>query len=218
MSIRDWVVVQLRKGGREVGVVGEHGVRVVRPNRPDAVAFCVEPDSMSPFTIDALQNAVDELPQAGMVIVTRRIVDPEVYDRARDLKVCVDTFGGFDRALGEFDDISQYVHPEETYLRKRMTATRAVTLVTRRGHRAWELERSNRLRQLMIVTHDRYELTDDGFIEIFNQYPMLNLDALVITNPAARGFGARVVRSAQRAGIPLYTLNDFIDEIRKPWT
>jgi hypothetical protein len=111
-----------------------------------------------------------------------------VYDRARELDVCVDTFGGFDRAIGEFDDISKYVHPEEIYIRKRMAATRVVTSVTRRGHRAWELTCINKLRPLTIVTHDRYELTDDGFTEILNLYPKLDLDALVITNPSAQGF------------------------------
>ena len=59
---------------------------------------------MNTFTVDALQDAVDELPQAGMVIVIRRVVDPEVYDRARELEVCVDTFGGFDRALRGFGE------------------------------------------------------------------------------------------------------------------
>lgn len=218
MSIRAWVVVQLRKGSRAVEAVGEHGVRVLRAGRAVAVAYCVEADTVNPFTADALQDAVDELPQAGMVIVTRRVVDPEVYDRARELGVCVDTFGGFERALREFDDISKYAHPEEIYIRKRITANRAVTSVIRWGHRAWELQRIKGLRPLIIVTHDRYELTDDGFSEILSQYPKLDLDALVITNPSAQGFGDRVVKSAQQAGVPLYTLNDFIDEIRKPWT
>ncbi len=171
MSIRAWVMEQLRKdsqvvkASRMVEAVGEHGVKVLRPGRPDAVAYCVEPDSVNPFTVDALQDAVDELPEAGMVIVTRRVVDPEVYDRVRELDVGVDTFGGFVRAVEGFDDISHYVAPEEKYIRGRMAATKAVTSVTRRGHRAWELERINGLRPLMIVTHDRYELTDDGFTE-----------------------------------------------------
>jgi hypothetical protein len=218
MSIRAWVIGQLHKRSRVVEAVGEHGVKVVRLGRPDAVAYCVEPDSVNPFTVDALDDAVKELPQTGMVIVTRRGVDPEVYDRARKLEVCVDTFGGFDRAIGEFDDISKYVHSEEIYIRKRMAATRVVTSVTRRGHRAWELTRINKLRPLTIVTHDRYELTDDGFTEILNLYPKLDLDALVITNPSAQGFGDRVAKSARHAGVPLYTLNDFIDEIRMPWS
>ncbi|MGH3825200.1 MAG: hypothetical protein ACRDRA_20535 [Pseudonocardiaceae bacterium] len=81
MSIRAWVVMELRKDSRAVEAVGEHGVKVLRPGLPDAVAYCVEPDSANPFTADALQDAVDELPQAGMVIVTRRVVDPEVYER-----------------------------------------------------------------------------------------------------------------------------------------
>jgi hypothetical protein len=209
---------QLRNDCEVAEAIGEHGVKVLRPGRPDAVAYCVEPDSVNPFTADALRDAIDELPQAGMVIVTRRSTDPDVYDRAGELGVCVDTFGGFSRALLEFDDISQYFHPEEAYIRRRMLVTKAVTSVTRRGHRAWQLDRINGLRTLTIVTHDRYELTDDGFIEILNQYPKLDLDALVITNPSAEGFGDRVVKSAQQAGVPLYTLNDFVYEIRMPWT
>jgi hypothetical protein len=86
------------------------------------------------------------------------------------------------------------------------------------SHGGRELERINGVRPLIIVTHDRYELTDDGFTEILNQYPKLDLGALVITNPNAQGFGDRVAKSAQHAGLPLCTLNDFIDEIRKPWT
>jgi hypothetical protein len=151
-----------------------------------------------------------------MMIVTRRVVDPEVYDRACELAVCVDTFGGFGRAVrGSMTSPGTSTQKRST---SGMAATRAVTSVTRRGHRAWELERIKGPRPLMIVTHDRYELTDDGFTEIPNQYPKLDLDALVITNSSAQGFGDRVMRSAQQAGVPLYTLNDFIGEIRKPWT
>lgn len=218
MSIRDWVLRQLRKDSYVVQAVGEHGVEVLRRNRPDAFAYCVEPDSATPVTVEDLEDAVEELPQAGMVIVTRRAVDPGVHERARELDVSVDTFGGFQRALWEFDDISEYVHPEETYFRRRMAATRVVTSVTRRGHRAWELERVSGLRPLMVVTHHPYELTDDAYSDVLNGYPKLDLDALVITNPSARGFGARVAKSALRAGVPLYTLHDFIDEIDEPWT
>jgi hypothetical protein len=225
MTIRKWVLNQLNENirglyrrGVRVEAVGEHGVKVLRQGRPDAVGYCVEPDSVDPFTVQALEDAMNELPQTGMVIVTRRIVDPDVYQRAPVLGVCVDTFGGFIRAMDDFDDISEYVHPEESYFRRRLSFTRAVTSLTRRGHRAWELQRINQLRPLTVVTHDRYELTDDGFAEILNQYPKLDLDALVITNSAAQGFGDRVVQSSQRAGVPLYTLNEFIAKIRDPWT
>lgn len=218
MSIRDWVVSQLRKDAREVEAVGEHGVKVLRMGRPDAIGYCVERDSVNPFTVQALQHAVTELPDAGMVIVTRRVVDPDVYDQARELKVCVDTFGGFSRALDDLDDISEYVHREEEYIRRRLMATRAVTSMIRRGHRAWELQRVNGLRPLTIVTHDRYEMTEYEFTAVLNQHPKLDLDAFVITNPNAHGIGNRAVVSAQQAGIPLYLLDEFIAEIRKPWT
>ncbi|MGW7595146.1 hypothetical protein, partial [Streptomyces rubiginosohelvolus] len=154
----------------------------------------------------------------NMVIMTRRPVDPDVHSRALERGVCVDTFGGFNRAITYFDDISDYVHPEEEYFRKRMAFTRAVVSVIRRGHRAWELQRKNGLRSLTVVTHDRYELTDEGFCKILDEYPSLDIDALVITNPSAQGFGKRVVTSAREANVPLYRLDDFASKIRDTWT
>jgi len=224
MTIQNWVIGQLVKSvrfngwpGITVEPIGEHGVKALRPGRPDAVGYCVEPDNVNQFTVRVLEEAVSELPQTGMIIVTRRVVDPEVYQRAPELGVCVDTFGGFTRAVGTFDDVSRYLHTEETYFRKRMSFTRVVTSVIRRGHRAWELKRANRLRSLTVVTHERYELTDDEFAMLLNQYPMLPLDALVITNSAAQGFGDRVVKSSQQVGVPLFTLDDFVSQIRAPW-
>lgn len=224
MTIRSWVLEQLHKYIRDnsrtgvtVEPLGDHGVKARRPGRPDAVGYCVEPDRVNPFTVRMLEDATNELPQAGMIIVTRRPIAPDVHQRAIELGVCIDTFGGFARAIGQFDDVSQYVHPEETYFRKRMAFTRAVISIVRRGHRAWELHRINQLRPLTVVTHERYELTDDEFAGILEKYPQLDLDALVITNPSAQGFGDRVVKSSQQANVPLYTLNEFASRIREPW-
>ncbi|MGW0290617.1 hypothetical protein [Streptomyces tuirus] len=211
------MVKQLKDSGEAVQAVGECGVRVARVGRPDATGYCVEPGSL-PFTVPMLEEALGDLPEAGMVIVTRRPVEPDVYSRALELGVCVDTFGGFNRAITFFDDISDYVHPEEAYFRKRMASTRAVVSVSRRGHRAWEMQRINGLRSLTVVTHDRYELTDEGFSGILDQYPSLDIDALVITNPSAQGFGKRVVTSAREANVPLYRLDDFASKIRDRWT
>jgi hypothetical protein len=225
MSIRDWVIQQLRKQTSFAGkpppaveAVGSNGVKVIRPGRPDAIAYCLEPDSVNPFTTDGLVSALGELPQAGMVVVTRRLADPDVYQRASELNVCVDTFGGFVRAIDDFDDISQYVHPEEKYVRARLAATRAVTSVARRGHRAWTVVRTDGLRPLTIVTVDRYELTDEQFAAVLHGYPKLTMDALVVTNPNAQGFGSRVINSAQQAGVPLLKIDDFVRRIREPWT
>ncbi len=223
MSIRNWVFEQLRKEYQmshktwSIEEIGNHGVRVLRPKQTDAIAYCAEPDRVYPFTAADLNDALTEIPLTGMVVVTRRVVDPEVYNQARETKVCVDTFGGLTRALANFEDISNYVHPEETYLRKRLAATRVVTSVTRKGHRAWALERKGDLRTITIVSHDRYELTDEGFTEVLNQYPDIHVDALVVTNPSAQGFGKRVTRTAAQAEIPLRTLDDFLNEIREPW-
>jgi hypothetical protein len=153
-----------------------------------------------------------------MVIVTRRIVEPEVHLRAPELDVCVDTFGGSTRAIDDFVDISDCVHPEESYFRTQMSATRAVMSVIRRGHRAWGLYRVKGLRSLTVMTHEQYELTDDEFADLLDQDLKLDLDALVVTNSAAQGIGDRVVNSSQQAGVPLYTLNEFASRIRDPWT
>lgn len=212
------MIGQLRNGSRTVAPIGRHGVRVLRPGRPDAVGYCVVPDPENPFAADDLDDAIGEVPDVGMVIVTRRLVDPDVYDRARAHSVCVDTFGGFVSALSGCEDVATYIHREEIYLRDRLAATRAVTATIKCGHRAWRIARTGGLRPLVIAAHDRYELTDDGFGDVLRQYPKLALDALVVTNPNAQGFGDRVVRSAGRAGVPLFTLNDFLDAIREPWT
>ncbi|WP_416873610.1 hypothetical protein [Kitasatospora sp. SC0581] len=221
MSIRSWVIKQLQKefhsSHSSIQSIGENGVRVTRLGRPDATGYCVEPDG-SPFTAPMLDEAIAELPEVGMVIVTRRVVDADVYSRALELGVCVETFGGFSRAVTFLDDISSYMHPEEEYFRRRISRTRIVSSVSRRGHRAWELQRINGLRPLTVVTHDRYELTDEGFAGVLDQYPGIDIDALVITNPSAQGFGKRVVTSAREANIPLYKLDDFIGKIRERWT
>lgn len=225
MTIRDWVLEKLGESTDFSGIskisaeiLGENGVKVQRNGRPDAVAYCAEPDSSKPFSIEDLNNALIELPQTQMIIVTRRSVAPGVYARAGEVGVCVDTFGGFTTALLRFDDISQYVHSEETYVRKRLARTRVVTSVTRVGHRAWFLTRRNGLRPLTIVTLDRYELTDDGFGAAVDKYPEIQPDAIVVTNPSAQGFGDRVINSSKQAGIPLFKIDDFVSKIHESWT
>lgn len=225
MTIRDWIVKQLREqddfGGRSkiksVEALGAHGLKVERAGLANAFAFCVEQGAGTSFSVEELDDALRELPAAQMVVVTRRGVAPGVYARAAELGVCVDTFGGFGRALQDFDDISKYIHPEEKYIRRRLAATRVVTSVDRIGHRAWQLTRNGDLRPLSIVTIDKYELTDEEFGAVIDQYPDLTPDALVVTNPSAQGFGERVVKSAKQTGIPLFKIDDFVSNIREPW-
>lgn len=217
MSIRSWILNRLTEDSMRAESVGLQGVRVLRPGQPDAVGYCVEPSAQREFTVAELELAVKDVPQLGMIIITRRAVAPDVYERANELGVSVDTFGGFVRAITFFDDVSQYVHPEENYFKNRIFATRVVSRVDRRGHRAWDIERSRGLRPLTVITHEPYELTDDDLTTLLNQYLNLDIDALVITNPNARGFGERVAKNARQAGIPILTLDQFIGEIRATW-
>ncbi|WP_216215715.1 hypothetical protein [Amycolatopsis aidingensis] len=220
MTVRDWVISEFRKDGRVIEPVGEHGVVASRTGRPDAVAYCCETTTITTVTAQVVSQALYEVPDTKMIIVflSRQLVDPDAYDHARERGVCLDTFGGFITAVDDYDDISRYRHREEKYLRRRLAATRAVTTVLRKGHRAWRLERVDGLRPLTIITDDKYETTDHEVTTALNRYPKLTPDAFVNTNPSTRGFSGRVVATTRNAGIRLLTLPDFLDAIRHPWT
>jgi hypothetical protein len=229
MTARDWVIAQLQKDSdfiwdrgniRRIEPVGDHGLIVTRAGRPAAVAFCCEPSSTPTVTASVVAQALNDLRGARMVVVflSRQLVDPEAYDLARQRGITIETFGGLTSAIMDWDDIAEYQHREEEYLRRRLTRASGVTSVIRKGHRAWLLERPTGLRPLTIITNDVYEVTDLGFTAAINQYPRLNPDAFVATNPSTSGFGGRVTESAQRAGIALLTLNGFLGTIRQPWT
>lgn len=217
MNIRDWAVNALRKDSFAARTASEHGVCVTRDGRPDAIAFCAPPGE-APFNVEDLHHALDEVPGAGMIVITRRTVDPAVYQRAKDLHVSIDTFGAYRRAVEDYDDIALYEHPEVRYFERRVYATQVVSSMVRLGHRAWCIERLNSLPRLTIATHEAYELTNAAFADTLNRYPTLKLDAVIATNPNTQGFGGSVAASAGHAGVRILTVNDFLSRIRVPWT
>lgn len=216
MSIRDWALDMLKKDSFVANPISDHGVCVTRNGRSSAIAFCA-PSSNTPFTLEDLGHALAELPEAGMIVITRRTVDPTVFRCAKELHVSIDTFGAFRRALEDCDDIALYEHPEVQYFERRVYATQAVSSLVRLGHRAWEIGRLNPLRSLTIATHEAYELTNAGLADVLSQYPTLKLDAVVATNPNTQGFGGLVSASAGNAEVKICTMNDFLSAVRTPW-
>ncbi|MFE5501346.1 hypothetical protein ACFQ73_02190 [Amycolatopsis japonica] len=220
MTARDWVISEYRKDGRVITPLGDHGIVVSRKGRPDAVAYCCEYATTTTVTAQVVARALLELPTTKMIMVflSRQLVTPDAYDLARERGVCIDTFGGFTTAVDDYDDISRYQHREEQYLRRRMAATRAVSTMLRKGHRAWWLERVNGLRPLTIITDDKYETTDLEVTAALDQYPALVPDAFVNTNPSTSGFSGRVLATTENADVRLFTLTEFLTTIRQPWT
>lgn len=217
MTIQTWCLKKLNEGGQfSASASGCHGIVVKRPREPSVVAYCLD-SSDEPFTSDDLDAALDELPDIQALVVVNRPLDAGVFENARTRELLVATFGHFERALAQ-TDITEFVHPEEQYLRKRLGQRREVTRVTRIGMRAWRIDRRKGLRPLTIVTHDRYEFTDDEMWQLVAQGPGLKVDAFVVTNPNSGGFGSRVVRSAANVGVALCTTNEFLDRLGEPWT
>lgn len=220
MSSRDWVVEQLRKDKHVVAPVGANGLIVSRPRRPDAVAYCCERSMIKIVTTEVVSQALHELPHTRMIVAFRngQQIHTDTYEFASACGVAIGTLGNLNGALRTCDDIGTYQDREEAYVRRRMTSSRAVTHVLRKGHSAWVLERPGRLRSLTILTSDAYEVTDLEFTNALNQYPTLDPDAFIATSPIVQGFSDRVSATARDVGIKLLTMNDFVRTLRAPWT
>ncbi|UJW32707.1 hypothetical protein L3Q67_02635 [Saccharothrix sp. AJ9571] len=219
MNSRDWVVQQLREDEHVVVPIGDNGLAVSRPGRPDAVAYCCERSTIKIVTTAVVARALIDLPQTQMVLVfLSQQIHTDTYEFAGDHGLAIGTLGNLHGALHSCDNIGTYQDREEAYVRRRMASLRAVTRVRRKGHSAWVLERPGKLRSITIVTSDAYEVTDLEFTNALNQYSTLAPDAFVATSPIVRGFSDRVSATARDAGIKLLTMNDFVRTLREPWT
>lgn len=216
MSIQSWCIRKLTAGGSYSATgFGTHGLHVKRPGLDDVVAYC--PDSSDvPFTESDLEAAFAEVPEAQALVLVNRPLDAGVFEVAVAEGLLVASFGHFERALGHAD-VTGFVHPEEVYLRRRLTQRSQVAGVSRIGMRAWRVDRTGRLRPLTIITHDRYEFTDDEMWQLIGAHPGVEPDAFVVTNPNTRGFGNRVATSAAGLGVVICTTNEFVARLGKTW-
>lgn len=224
MSSRDWVVQQIRKDPRRrvdkrvVAAVGDNGLIVTCPGRPDAVAYCCERSTVTVVTTDVIAGALHELPQTQMIIIfpSSQNIHPETYEFVRERRLSIGSLAGLNSALHQCHDIGTYLEREEKYVRDRIARSPAITRVLRKGPSLWVLERSRRLRSLTIATSDAYEVTDHAFTDAVNQHT--TLDAYVATSPNVQGFSNRVAETARDTGIKLLTMNDFVRTLSQPWT
>ena len=69
------------------------------------------------------------------------------------------------------------------------------------------------LSSLVVAFIEPYELTSDDIYGIAEDYRHLKLDAIVVTNPYARGFAPEPMAAARAMGIRLRTLNDFVSDL-----
>jgi hypothetical protein len=153
-----------------------------------------------------------------IVFLSSQEIHPDTYEFVREHRLAIGTLGDLHGALHACNDIGTYQHGEEKYVRSRMGNSPSVTRVLRKGHSAWMLERSGGLRSLTIITNDSYEVTDLEFTNALNQYPTLDLDAVVATSPNLRGFSNRVSETARDAGVKLLAINNFVRMLHQPWT
>jgi hypothetical protein len=216
VSIRGWIINKL-KDRYVLTLEGQHGLRVQRQGDPDAVVYCVEPSETVPFSVEDLDQALQEMPDAQFIVVIRRDVTHRAYERAEELGVCVDGFGELQSALGGDRNVATHHSRDVTYLRSRIERHRYVTEVWRRGKTAYEITRSGPLLPVVIVTIPHYELTSDGVYTILEEHDHLEVDAIVSTNPYARGFAREAVQAANRAGVEVLTLNDLLDRLGEAW-
>lgn len=216
MTIRNWIIDKLKKR-YVLDLEGDHGLRIGRQHQPDALVYCVEPDEVHPFDVDDLEAALEELPGAQFLVLVRRDATHRAYERAADEGVCVDTFGELSTALDADDDISAHQSREQTYVRSRMLGHRSTSEIRRRGKTAYEISRTGSMRHVTIVTIEHYELTADGVYTLLEEHDHLDVDAIVTTNPYARGFARQALHAAENADAELMTFNDFLAALSHKW-
>ncbi|WP_369134241.1 hypothetical protein [Modestobacter sp. I12A-02662] len=211
-GIQSWIAGKL-DDKYNVYLQGEQGLRIERPGAPTAHVYCIEPDEAALFDVEDLEAALTEMPQADFFVIVRRAVAHQAYERAEQLGVCLDTFGELQSALFSDYDIRSHRSKNNAYLQNRLRRSKYVESITRRGGAAYEITRVDSLRPLIIVTIDHYELTADGVYTVLDDYDHLVVDIIVTTNPYAMGFSRESWRVAERAGIEVDTLNNFLDRI-----
>ena len=224
MNSRDWVVQQIRTDPqrsidkRVVAPIGDNGLVVTRPGRPDAVAYCCERSTIEVITTAVVVRALHELPQTQMIIIfpSSQDIHAGTYEFVRERRLAIGSLNDLNSALHECNDIGTYEEREAKYVRNRITRPPAVTRVLRKGHNLWVLKRSGGLRSLTIVTSEAYEVTDHAFTNAVIQHPAL--DAYIATSPNVQGFSNRVSASARDTGVKLLTMNEFVRTLRQPWT
>lgn len=224
MALRDWIGDRLHEDeyGNPTGVIdvfpeGTHSLRVTREHLPAAYIYCAEVLD-EPFTPDDLEDALGELPGAQFIAVTKaRPVAGPTYGCADELGIAVGGVTTLQVALRSFRDIGSYRSKNHEYVQRRLNTHAVIRSWRRVGYDAYQIKRSGRLRDLVIITLNPYEITQEEAFRLLDQHSDVNVDALVNTNPNCRGFSRATLRAVSHAGVQILTLEDFMSSLRKTW-
>lgn len=223
MTLRDWIASKLpsehgyRTNVSKVEYICVHGLRVHRNGLPPVDVYCAEPDAEHAFTTTCLSEALAEMPDAEFVVVVRRAVAADAYPAADKLQVGLGGLGTLRGAL-LLDDVPGYRSSNQEYVEARLRRNRHVTGLFRQGYEAYEIERENGLRSLVVVTLNPYEVTQEEAYSLLDEHSHVRVDALVTTNPNCRGISAATTRAAANAGTRILTLADFLSALGEEWT
>jgi len=212
VSIRDWVAGKI-KDDFDVEPRGELGLVVKREGRPNAHVYCADANEHVLYSAEEFERAILEFPELEFVVLIKRDADHEVYERAGKIGVAIHSFGELSQALSASNDISHWETRDQAYLRRRMSYARSVESFEIKGRSAYLISRRGMLSSLVVAFIEPYELTSDDIYGIAEDYRHLKLDAIVVTNPYARGFAPEPMAAARAMGIRLRTLNDFVSDL-----
>jgi len=161
------------------------------------------------FGLEELADFLEVYPDCEAVVMIKRFPDVGVVEAARSRGVLVDLFGDVAQALRSRRPLREFQSRDEKYLRSRIETHQKVSGMVRIGLGAWRVERRG-LRELLIITHDRYEFPVDELLRLLSENPSLEPDAFVVTNPNTTGLSTRVKDAAAHTGIDIYLLKDFL--------
>lgn len=203
MSIQAWVEGKLTKSEIETGSIGDHGILTNCEGR-ERLIVVAEPGP-APLGIGELDTILSTYPACEAIVLIRRFPDVGAFEAARARGVLLDTFGRASKALKSPSPLHEFQDNDESYLRSRLIRHNKVTNIVRIGLEAWRIERRE-LRDLIIITHDRYEFPVDELYQRLDEHPNLEPDAFVITNPNTNGLSTRVTDAAKQTGVEIHLL------------
>ncbi|RKT78675.1 hypothetical protein DFJ68_2124 [Terracoccus luteus] len=225
MTLCDWIGERLHEDnyGRPTGVTeviteGPNSLRAIREDLPPAAIYCAEPNIARVFTPDDLDAALEEMADIQFVVVTKATtVTSPTYTKADALGIAVGGLGTLQDALGRLPDVGAYKSKNHEYVQRRLSINRNIEAWRRVGYDAYEIERPGGLRNLVIITLNPYEVTQEEVYRLIEAYPEIDVDALVNTNSSCHGFSRATLDAVSHAGVEITTFPEFLSSLRDPW-
>ncbi len=206
-DVRGWIEKKLQEQGYSSMRLPSFQLEIERAPRPDARVLCIGLKDGETFDAENVDASIETASGTGSFVVVPTRITHAAYERAEERGICVAGFGELLDALKHDENIAQHIDSQEQYERRRLTHSKAVKSLKRKGHHAYEIRR-DKLRPLTIITTNNYEFTADQLYTLLESYQRIEPDLIVVTNPNCRGFSTDSQRAATQAGIPLVHFDD----------